>query len=499
MRRLRSLDFVLLAIAGFFVATLAVLPRRVFDPDEFEHAHAAWCVFKGLVPYQDFFEHHTPWYYYALRPLFNWFAVDAAFDEARQFLIAGRVVSVVLTAVTVVLMLRAGRLWRARAHGQGQGQGQGQGDDRRLGLVASLLLLTQPVFFQKMVEIRPDVPAVAFVLGALVLLLRALEPGSSTARTHAGLAAAGLCLGGAIMCTQKALFVLPGAVAGLGLWVLRGGGRPQRSARAVSTLLFLLAVAVPGLLTWAWFAHRHDGGAFLANNFLLNARWKPVATHQLRKVLWTSAPVLALALAGALRSLSRVRAGQDRMTDLVLLCIAGGLFAGVLVMPSAHRQYYLLPLPIVCLFAADELWVLLDRFKRRGQRSFAVLATVALGVLPAYALQESFRQPNDHQLARLRTVLERTSPGDLVMDGWEGTGVFRPHALPHFFLHEEIRAMLTPQQRDAYLQALESGTIRPTLIALDVNLRALGPRFLRFVETRYVSGDGFFYFRRGDN
>jgi len=483
MRRFRSLDFVLLAIAAFFVATLAVLPRRVFDPDEFEHAHAAWCVFKGLVPYQDFFEHHTPWYYYALRPLFNWFSVDAAFDEARQFLIAGRVVSFALTALTVALMVRAGRLWR----------------DRRVGLVAGLLLLTQPVFFQKMVELRPDVPAVAFVLGMVVLLLRALEPGSSTARARAWLAAAGLSLGGAIMCTQKALFVLPGAATGMSLWILLGGARAERPARLLSTLLFLMATAVPGLLTWAWFAYRHDGGAFLANNFLLNARWKPVATHQLVKVLWTSGPVLALALAGAVHSLSRLRAGEDRVADLVLLCIAGGLFACVLVMPSAHRQYYLLPLPIVCLFAADTFLALREHFKRSGSRAFALLATVALAVLPAYALQEAFRQPNDRQLARLRTVLERTAPTDLVMDGWEGTGVFRPHALPHFFLHEEIRAMLTPQQRDAYLQALESGTIRPTLIALDVNLRALGPRFLRFVETRYVSGDGFFYFRRGDN
>jgi len=187
------------------------------------------------------------------------------------------------------------------------------------------------------------------------------------------------------------------------------------------------------------------------------------------------------------------------MADLVLLCIAGGLFAGVLVMPSAHRQYYLLPLPIICLFAADTFLALREHFKRSGTRTFAVLATLALAVLPAYAVQEAFRQPNDRQLARLRTVLERTSPDDLVMDGWEGTGVFRPHALPHFFLHEEIRAMLTPAQRDAYLQALETGSIRPTLIALDVNLRALGPRFLRFVETRYVSGDGFFYFRRSSD
>ncbi|HEX7500354.1 MAG TPA: hypothetical protein VF524_08615 [Polyangia bacterium] len=46
--------FVLLAIAGFFLARIPVLPHRLFDPDELEHAHAAWCVFKGMIPYKDF-------------------------------------------------------------------------------------------------------------------------------------------------------------------------------------------------------------------------------------------------------------------------------------------------------------------------------------------------------------------------------------------------------------------------------------------------------------
>src|SRR4249920_3359391 len=129
MRRLRSLDFVLLAIAGFFVATLAVLPRRVFDPDEFEHSHAAWCVFKGMVPYRDFFEHHTPWYYYLLRPSFNWFAVDTSFESARHFLLFGRGLSFVLTILSVLIVFQIGRLW----------------EDRRVGLVAGLLLVAQPV------------------------------------------------------------------------------------------------------------------------------------------------------------------------------------------------------------------------------------------------------------------------------------------------------------------------------------------------------------------
>jgi len=93
------------------LARLPALPRRRFDPDEFEHAHAAWCVFRGMLPYRDFFEHHTPWYYYALRPLFHWFTVEASFDDGRHFLLASRIVSLLLTAASLAIVVAIGRRW----------------------------------------------------------------------------------------------------------------------------------------------------------------------------------------------------------------------------------------------------------------------------------------------------------------------------------------------------------------------------------------------------
>jgi hypothetical protein len=83
------------------------------------------------------------------------------------------------------------------------------------------------------------------------------------------------------------------------------------------------------------------------------------------------------------------------------------------------------------------------------------------------------------------------------MDGWQGTGVFRPHAFYYFFLHEESIPMLARARVDAFLDALEGGKIRPRLIAMDENLVALGSRFVRFVKRSYVSYDGFLYFAKG--
>jgi 4-amino-4-deoxy-L-arabinose transferase-like glycosyltransferase len=463
-----------------------LLPHRSLDPDELEHAHAAWSVWRGMLPYKDFFEHHTPWYYYVLRPFFNWFDVDRSLDAATHFLVVGRVLSLVLTVVSVVLVWSIGRLWRGRS----------------VGLLAAALLVSQPIFLQKTIEMRPDVPALAFFLGALLLLLRGVrEDAEAVKRRCWFFVAGGLSLGAAVMFTQKMLFVLPGLLAGLGLWSLFGdGGAPAGAGRGVrwrilAALAFGLGLCLPGAATLAAFAYHHAGREFVTNNFLLNAQWKHFATKQFFKLIVTSWPILALGLLGAGAFLSRFfREGRRQYDGVLLLSVTVGLLLGVLVMPVPHRQYYLMPLPIVCLFAADGLLFLVDRAPERRRPALFNAALVLLAILPVVALWSSFRDRNDAQLAKLRTVFERTSPTDLVMDGWEGMGVFRPHAFYYYFLHEEAVAMLPPAKLDAYLDALERGEGRPKLIAMDKNLRTLGPRFLRFVEGRYTTSDGFFYF-----
>lgn len=474
--------FLLLATAGFFLARLPLLAWRRFDPDEFQHAHDAWSVFREMLPYRDFFEHHTPWYYYALAPFFRWFSVDVSFESARQFLLFGRGLSLLLTIASVALVIHLGRLWQ----------------DRRVGLVAGFLAVSQPVICHKTLEMRPDVLALPFFLGALCLLLRGLKAstGATGGKPLRLFLAGGFALGAAIMCTQKMLFVLPGLLAGLGVWALLAG---HVRRRVLLVALFLGGVLLPGLITWAAFALQDGGGPFITNNFLLNAGWRPVVNQQLLRVLETSWPVLLLTLLGASVAMYWFfrRAPRD-FGGLMLLCTLLGLVTGILVVPVAHRQYYLMPLPIACLFAAKGLVFFVDRARQRARPWLLALAMLPLAVLPVLDLRDAFEMRNDEQFARLRYVLETTRPTDMVMDGWQGTGVFRPHAFHYFFLHEESLVMLPREPVDAFLDDLESGKVRPRLIAMDENLVALGSRFVRFVRANYETADGFFYRRRGE-
>jgi hypothetical protein len=89
------------------------------------------------------------------------------------------------------------------------------------------------------------------------------------------------------------------------------------------------------------------------------------------------------------------------------------------------------------------------------------------------------------QLAQLDFVMAHSSPGELVMDGWQGMGVFRPHAWYYFFLHPEVRGMLPPAQLRAFEERLQGGEVRPKLVVMDRNLRLLSGRFLDFVQKHY--------------
>ena len=229
-----STRLILLATAGLLLARLPLIALRKFDPDELEHSHAAWCVSKGMLLYKDFFEHHTPWYYYTLRPFFAWFDVAGSFDSARGFLFLGRGLSFALTLLSLLLVWRIGRFWA----------------DRRVGLVAVLLLAAQPIFLQKTLEMCPDVLALPFLLAGIWLLLRGLADttGSRTARGVGWFVGGGLAVGAAVMCTQKVLFVLPGMLAALGVWAL-SAETPSRRFRVLSIAAFLFGVGVPDATT----------------------------------------------------------------------------------------------------------------------------------------------------------------------------------------------------------------------------------------------------------
>jgi len=110
-------------------------------------------------------------------------------------------------------------------------------------------------------------------------------------------------------------------------------------------------------------------------------------------------------------------------------------------------------------------------------------------------LRPAHPKVEDH-LARLRYILENSTPQDVVMDGFSGLGVFRPHAFFYFFLHDEIRALLEGREMTRLLARLRDGLIAPAWLALDDDLEGLPREIVAFFEQNYDPADVRPFWRR---
>ncbi len=131
MRRLAPAVLVSV-IALAVVLRAGVVANRSIDPDESQHLHVAWLVAQGQVPYRDFWEHHLPFFHYAMAPLTAWLP-----DRAEVYLVA-RSLMAVLSAVAVILTWRLAR--RLSADG---------------ATWAAVVLMFLPQFAETSTETRP--------------------------------------------------------------------------------------------------------------------------------------------------------------------------------------------------------------------------------------------------------------------------------------------------------------------------------------------------------
>lgn len=501
--------------------------------DEFEHAHATWSVSRGLVPYLDFFEHHTPWLYLLFAPLVPRFATDTDPAAAAGLLITLRLMMWAMNIASVACVYELGRLWR----------------DRFTGVLAAFLFASASQFQDIMLEYRPDVPALLCLLLCFIAAMRAWRS------DRAGLAAvlfglSGLAFGGAVLFTQKALFALPGlAVALLAyVWERRRESTNGWGLRAALVALFAVGAVAPVAWTAYWFNARHALTEFIHYNVAFNvaqnaARFSPLL-RLLQHLVHTPA-LMVLGLGGFVVSAAAARTGVAG-SRLVLLGTAASLWAGVFVLGRVYDQYLVTYFPHLAVFAASwtpdlvsrigprlcgRAWVrpalvlvplaslaalvvgvddpfsvagatMIITFTLAAALAAAVVAAwqqarpvtaacaalVALVALQAGNLARTFR-PIAPQLADLAYVTTHTRPTDTLLGASSGPGVFRPHAWYYFFLGGPFA---TDREFAELVEGLESGRIRPQIVIFGQDERERLPaRVWTYVRLHYrnVGGD----------
>ena len=455
---------------GIWISGLWVVELRGFNPDELQHIHHSWSLSKGLVPYVDFFEHHTPWLHIGLERVMRFFDVDRSVADGQDFLMLARKLMWLTTGTSLFLCFCLGRLWR----------------DTLTGIIAAALLANSVHFFHKALEIRGDVPATALLLAATVALLLGFR--ARGARETLGLfTLSGLLLGSAIMFTQKSLMAVPGFMLAL-LWFVIRDEKPRRPL--LGALFFTLGIGLPGMVTLAYFTSRDAGFAFIDSNFLMGLRWKlRIPPWALFWEIATQNPILViLCVVGFFQTLpAALHGSRFARGDFAILSIFVSLLIGAYIVPIAHRHYAMSFLPFGSLLAADALVRLVTRWTAPSRREGALaLLLVLFSIYPSFEKRVFFRNTILPGLNDIAYVVNNTDPAEPAMDGFTGWGVFRPHAYFYFFLHNEIREMHEREDWLALEDKLARSELHPRFVFYDQHLRAL-PRSLRnFFQRHYV-------------
>ena len=142
-------------LAGFSAAACFALFLFTFPPDhdEIEHVSAAWHVSQGFLPFNDFFQHHSPMLYILYAPLFRTPIVTSHPVESARFLSG-----LISLGILGILIRMAKTVWK----------------DNLAAWPVTVLFLGNFLNLQ-LFNMRPDLPAALCNLAGLWILLRRRE------------------------------------------------------------------------------------------------------------------------------------------------------------------------------------------------------------------------------------------------------------------------------------------------------------------------------------
>jgi dolichyl-phosphate-mannose-protein mannosyltransferase len=464
LRMRRLAPGVLAAVVALAVVLrIGVVINRRIDPDESQHLHVAWLVTQGQVPYRDFWEHHLPFFHYAMAPLTAWFT------ERPAVYFAARTVMAAMAAVAVVLTWRLAR--RLSADG---------------AVWAAVVLLFLPQFAETSTETRPDVPALAAHLASLLALVRWRENGRP-----GWLWAGGAWQGAALALSLKAVFPLVGVVAVVG-GLPPPGGRTGR-AGSLARLLGGVAVVPGGLLA---------GLAAFTGAATLRDLYDDVVRDSLRFVDFGKTwPILGsevgafLAAAFGLALVLRVRGlailGHPVHGVLLLPTLTGVVALFLPWTPAVYQHAWLPLLPVVAIYAGLALATLAEWARRdptRWRRGLALATIAAAVVVPAgETVIFAVRSQNIADLTLMRRELWLACPGDAVLDG-TALYVFRPAAYRHGALIRGVREWVARGVIPEEAIADDMRAARAPVAHVDFRIRGMIGPVADLLRQHYVAG-----------
>jgi 4-amino-4-deoxy-L-arabinose transferase-like glycosyltransferase len=538
--RLYRLIIILFILFAFFIR-IPILKVRFFDPDEFQHLHGARQIYHGELPYRDYFEHHTPFLHFILAGLYP------IFGEEIYILFVARALMMIFTGIILLLLYILGKTIYDTDVGLFGALFLSyiimfleKTIEVRPDVPAVVFWLASLIFMVKglrknSVSYSPRWYALSGIsmgiavmftqkaLFALAGLLIALTWMFFDRRTK-------ISMGRSL----KLIFIFIGSLMvpiiltfayfyiRNGLWefiycnfIMNFQWKVKFTPfNYIKQLLrqnpFISAIGILSLLKATFRLYRREeitkGGfiTVLCTYMLIFGLFiMPVPYRQYYQLFL---PLLAIYCGMFFNEIAKVDfpgliscvkrrkvsilSCVDTFITLILLSV--GLFYALRLSKPAvlnSKNLYLILWLSLLVFAATA-------FAFNKGKYAAMFISMGIIAYPLNQTLAQLSQRNDAQLASVKHIMEITSPEDTVLGGWSGFGFLRQHAYYYFFLHGEMRAMLTDKEKsDDIIDNLERK--RTKAVIYDGAIKAMPQKFQDYIKTHYIpSGHGNIYVRK---
>lgn len=395
---------IMLLLIGGIVYLVYLSSNRDFDPDEFDHLHAAFLITKGQTPYRDFFFNHNPLLWYFLAPLVELFGPETeTLQSIRSIML---LVPLAIAYLTYLL-------------------GSIVTGSRRAALLGATFLLYVPVFLDKSIEIRPDGLMTVFWLLSLYFFITSLRT-SKQINAYGRILLAGLCIGLAVLTKQTGVFCLIGLVLSM---VVLG---VKRKISLTWILFFCAGVLAVALIFLLYLINNQVGielyyQCCVEFNFYFE-RFLPI--KNLMKSLIGNPFFFVAGISGGFAVLHHsLKSSKGFQTEQIVIWISGvTLLSSLFYVTVPYTQYLLSLLPLLALYSGIPVIIALrSKIQSTALPTFLLISLVLGGIfVPVWNLvyppggnsfYTNFVGRRQLQLETVRFVLANTSSEEPVFAG----------------------------------------------------------------------------------
>lgn len=433
---LEFLVFLLIGIVWFYFSFF-----HGFDDDEFQHCHNAYLIWKGLVPYRDFFEHHLPLYHIL-------FSIFYLAGEKPSTIFLFRFLSLVSSAFVFVIVYR----FLKENHGF------------ETALFSVLLLGFVPMFLFKMTEARPESIAVLlFTISTIFIFSQKSEIKQ--------LFFAGILCGLMVCLSLKYIFAFSGLL--VGCFVLKGKkGLSFLNGFFAGIFPLFLYVLIRGILP-----------EFIDSTILMNLKWKYrfSPSGYLYETFITAGVLSGCAISGIILEFF---VKKTKRKAAALFFLITGCFLGIVLVPVPYRQSFL-PFLVICIFCASSFIKEFFQLVQNKNLRFAVAAIIFFCATSNSLTQikGEFFQTNLAELNKMKKI-DTLFPDTTFFDG-RSFLFYRMHTGYYGFMHHELLQMLEQDEYSQHvIEAIKKNNF--PLVIYDYRVSQMPAKIQDFIQSHYL-------------